>query len=207
MYSIPMSIVDFIPVMFFAAAAFILQKDLYNKMSKGAYALLCAGTFDVFLAGFLKALYKLLYAANVCDFKPLSTMFFPLQAIGFTFTGVALICLVTMKQGKNTLYAAAPAMFSGTMIFVALMVLGLLGLDIGLSVVAKKMKKSWVIVLFVMSFVFSLTMGYLSSKDFSQSYMNWVAEGINVIGQGSLFAGTLILHKNGLEKFSLTSKK
>jgi len=44
-------------------------------------------------------------------------------------------------------------------------------------------------------------MGYLSSKDFSQGYMNWVAEGINTIGQGSFLFGVHILHKAGLAKF------
>ena len=205
MYSIPMALVDLIPVFFFGAAAWLLQKDLYNKMSKGAYALFCAGTIDVFLAGFLKALYKLLYAANVCDFSTLSTLFFPLQAIGFMLAGLGLVGLITRPQGKGRMYAvAAPAVFSGTMIFVVLMVLGLFGIDFSLSAVAKKMKKPVAIAMFALSFLFSLMMGYLSSKDFSQSYMHWVAEGVNVFGQAFFFIGTLILHKNGLGSFQLS---
>ena len=204
MYSIPMALVDFIPVIFFGAAAFIIQKDLYNKMSKGAYALVCAGTIDVFLAGFLKALYKLLYAANVCDFSALNTLFFPLQAIGFMLAGLGLVCLVTLPQGKGRMYSvAAPALFSGTMIFVALMVSGLLGIDLSLSLVAKKMQKKCAVVMFVLSFFFCLAMGYLSSKDFSRNFMNWAAEGVNVIGQAFFFTGTMILHKNGLYSFRL----
>lgn len=203
MYSIPMALVDLIPVIFFGAAALILQKDLYNKMSKGAYALFCAGTIDVFLAGFLKALYKLLYAANVCDFSALNTLFFPLQAIGFMLAGLGLVCLITRPQGKGTVYSAAPVLFSGTMIFVALMVLGLFGIDFSLSAIAKKMKKPVAIVMFALSFVFCLMMGYLSSKDFSQSYMHWIAEGVNVFGQAFLLIGTMILHKNGLGSFQL----
>ena len=204
MYTIPMALVDFFPVFFFGAAALILQKDLYNKMSKGAYALFCAGTIDVFLAGFLKALYKLLYAANVCDFSALNTLFFPLQAIGFMLAGLGLVCLITRPQGKGTVYSvAAPAVFSGTMIFVGLMVLGLLGIDFSLSAIAKKKKKKSAIVMYVFSFIFSLTMGYLSSRDFSQSYMHWVAEGVNVFGQAFFLAGTVILHKNGLVDFRL----
>lgn len=206
MYSIPMSIVDFIPVTFFGIASFILQRDLYNKMSKGAFSLFCAGTIDVFMAGFLKALYKLLYAANVCDFKPLSQMFFPVQALGFVLAGVALICMITRPQGITSYAVAAPTLFSGTFIFVSLMVLGLLGMNTSMSVICKKMKKPAVIVLFVVSFLCSLTMGYLSAKDFSQSYMNWIAEAINVIGQGSFFAGALILDKAGLQSFSLEKK-
>jgi len=204
MYSIPMALVDFIPVFLFGAGAWILQRDLYNKMSKGAYSLLCAGTIDIFMAGSLKALYKLLYAANVCNFEPLSKMFFPVQAIGFTLAGIALVCLVTRKQGKGRIYSVAPvvpAVFSGTMIFVVMMVLGLFGLNFGLSVYAKKMKKSKVIVLFIVAFIFSLMMGYLSSKDFDKSYFNWIAEGVNTIGQGAFFAGVLLLDKAGLASY------
>ena len=204
MYSIPMALMDFIPVIFFGAAALLLQRDLYNKMSKGAYALFCAGAIDVFLAGFLKALYKLLYAAGVCDFSALNTLFFPLQAIGFMLAGIGLVCLITRSQGKGRMYSvAAPAAFSGTMIFVVLMVLGLLGIDVSLSAVAKKMNKKIAIVMFVLSFIFCLAMGYLSSRDFSQSSMHWVAEGVNVFGQALFFIGTLILHKNGLADFQL----
>ena len=205
MYSIPMALVDLIPVFFFGAAALLLQKDLYNKMSKGAYALFCAGTIDVFLAGFLKALYKLLYAANVCDFSTLDTLFFPLQAIGFLLAGLGLVCLITRPQGKGRMYAVvAPTAFSGTMIFVVLMVLGLFGIDFSLSAIARKMKKPGAIVLLALSFLFSLTMGYLSSKDFSQIYMHWVAEGVNIFGQAFFFIGTMILHKNGLGSFQLS---
>lgn len=203
MYSVPMAIVDFIPVVFFAAAAWILLKDLYNKMSKGAFALFAAGVIDVFMAGSLKALYKLLYAANVCDFKPLSNMFFPVQAIGFMLAGIGMVCMVARPQGKGKLYSAAPALFSGTFVFVTFMILGLAGMDVSLCILSKRMKKPAVMILFIVSFIFCLMMGYLSSKDFSQSYMNWAAEAVNVIGQGSLFVGTLILHKNGMEKFQV----
>ena len=80
MYSVPMAIVDFIPVFLYLAAALILLKDLSEKFARESYMLFCAGAIDVFIAGFLKALYKLLYAAGVCDFQALSNLFFPLQA-------------------------------------------------------------------------------------------------------------------------------
>ena len=44
MYSVPMALADFIPVLLFGAAAVLLQRDLYSKMVKGAYALFAAGT-------------------------------------------------------------------------------------------------------------------------------------------------------------------
>ena len=202
MYSISMSLVDFIPVILFGISIFILQRDLYNKMSKGCYALFCAGTIDVFMAGILKALYKLLYAANICDFEKLNAIFFPLQALGFLMAGFALCCMVFLKQNEKTL-ALAPVVYSGTMIFVSLMVLGLLGMNISLSIVASKMKKKKLIICFVICMIFSLMMGYLSSKDFSQSYMNWAAECVNIIGQLALFIGVKSLDKAGLNEYKI----
>ena len=39
-------------------------------------------------------------------------------------------------------------------------------------------------------------MGYLSSQDFAEAAMNWIAEGVNIVGQGTLLAGVLLLNKN-----------
>ena len=202
-FSVSMALVDFIPVIFFGVAAVLLMRDLYNKMSKGSFALFAAGTIDIFCAGALKATYKLLYAAGVCDFEALNAMFFPVQSIGFLLAGVGLVALLCHKQSKVPLLSVAPPVFSGTFVFVGLMVLGLGMMDVVLCIIAAKMKKPGLIVFFVLSFVCSLCMGYLSSQDFAQASMNWIAEGVNVVGQGALLAGAFMLHKNGLADFEL----
>ena len=204
MYSVPMALADFIPVLLFGAAAVLLQRDLYSKMVKGAYALFAAGTINVFMAGFLKALYKLLYALEVCDFQPLTQMFFPLQALGFLMAGCGALYIGTKKaKGEKAFAVAALPVYKGTFVFVGLMVAGLGMMDFGLVRTAKKMRQHLACTLFIVSFVFSLGMGYLSSKDFSQSYMNWVTELVNIIGQASFFAAALILHKAGLAETEL----
>lgn len=53
--TVPMAIVDYIPVLLFITTAILLQRDLYNKMSKGAFALLSAGTMMIMTAGIFKA--------------------------------------------------------------------------------------------------------------------------------------------------------
>lgn len=195
MYSVPMALVDFIPVLLFAIAAIILQRDLYNRMSKGVFALFAAGTIDVIMAGFLKALYKLLYAMGVCDFQPLTQMFFPLQALGFLLAGIAVVRVAFAAPKENRLMAfAAPAVFKGTFVFVALMVAGMGAMDLGLIKMAAARKKKAAVVLFILSFIFCLCMGYLSSKDFDKSYMNWAAELVNLLGQGTFLLGVLGLH-------------
>ena len=203
-FSVSMALVDFIPVFLFGVSVFILIKALGSKMNKAQFALFSAGSIDVFIAGFLKATYKFLYASGACDFEALNHMFFPVQSIGFLLAGIGIICFVIEKTGiKNKVKSVVPPVFSGTFLFVGLMCTGLLLLDIALCIISKKMKKSWVMVLFILSFVCSLGMGYLSSQDFTQASMNWIAEGVNIVGQGTLFAGVLILSKSGLDNLEL----
>lgn len=46
-------------------------------------------------------------------------------------------------------------------------------------------------------------MGYLSSQDFAQASMNWIAQFVNIVGQGTFLAGAALLHKNGLAQLKL----
>ena len=202
-YSVVMSLTDLIPVALFTAAGVILMRDLYNKMSKGAFALFAAGIIDVACAGALKALYKLLYAAGSCDFSPLSAMFFPVQSIGFLLAGIGVLAMVVHKQGSAAAYAAVPPVFSGTIIFVALMIAGAGMLNTVLCILAKKLRKPALIALFVLSFVCLLCMGYLSSRDFTRASMNWIAEGVNILGQGSFLLGVVLAHRSGLSALRL----
>ena len=207
-FSIPMALVDYIPVICFAVAAVMLIKMLYNKMSAAAFTLFAAGTIDVVCAGALKATYKLLYAANVCDFQSLNAMFFPVQSIGFLLAGVGMLMMLCQKKGKGALLsAAAPAVYKGTFIFVGLMVAGLGVMDAVLCILCAKLKKKWLIAVFVFSFVCSLAMGYLSSQDFAQASMNWIAEIVNVCGQGSLLFGVWSMKKAGLEELQLNAQE
>ena len=102
-YSISMSLVDYLPVLLFTLSSIILQRDLYNKMSKGAFALFAAGTIDVSFAGALKATYKLLYALGICDFTALSELFFPMQSLGFILAGIGCVAMLCHRQ-KSRLF-------------------------------------------------------------------------------------------------------
>lgn len=206
-FSIAMALVDYIPVLLFAAGSILLQRDLYNKMSKGAFALFSAGTFNVGAAGALKATYKLLYAAGICDFEPLNAMFFPVQSMGFLLAGIAIIAMILHRQGNGVVaLSVAPVVFKGTFLFVGCMVAGLALMDVGLCVLAVRIKKKTVIILYVISFLCSLCMGYLSSQDFAQASMNWIAEMINIIGQGCFLGGAVMLHKAGLAGYKIPRK-
>jgi hypothetical protein len=196
-----MALVDYIPVLFFGIAAAILQLDLYGKMRKDAFALFAAGTINIFAAGLLKATWKLLYAAGICDFQALNTLFLPLQSMGFLLAGVGIILMLWAR--KPALLAVAPPVFSGSMVFVAMMVLGLGSICTVLSILAVKLQKKSAVALFVLSFLCSMGMGYMSSRDSHSAAVNWIEQGINCAGQGLLLWGTLVLHKSGLKELKL----
>ncbi len=196
-FSIPMGLMDYLPVIFFGITAVLLLGDLYNKMSRSAYVLLSSGSVMVFLAGFCKATWKLLYAANICDFVVLEKMFLPVNSLGLLFVGLGMVGMLVFKKKTVTL-AAAPAVFTGSLPFILAMVLGLGGLCAGLSVIAVRMKKGKVMILFILSFLLSMGMGYMGTKDSTLAWVNWAEQGINSASQLCLMLGTLALHKAGL---------
>ena len=187
--SVPMALMDYIPVIFYGFTASILCRDLFGKMSRQVYTMFSAGTVFIFLAGFLKATWKLLYGAGICDFQALNNIFLPVQSIGFLLTGVAA---VLMLVGKKVPVLAVPPVFGGTMVFIPMMVLGL---------GAAKLKKKGLIVLFVLSFLASLAMGGMASQDSSQAWVNWVEQSLNCVGQGALLLGVMLLDRAGLKEY------
>lgn len=202
-FSVGMALFDYIPVIFFALGAVILLRDLYNKMSKCAFALFAAGVIDVVMAGGLKATWKLLYAGAKIDISALNAMFFPVQSIGFLLAGIGIIVMLSKKQKGTKTLSVVPVVSITFPYLVLVMVAGLGLMDVGLCILAKKLKKPAVIAIFVLSFVCCLGMGYLSTKDFEKASMNWIAEGVNFCGQGLFLLGAWMLHKAGLSELEL----
>ena len=196
-FTVPMGLMDFVPVAFWAITAVLLLKDLHRRLSLLGYTLLAAGTVNVFLAGFCKALWKLLYAANICDFVALEKMFMPVNSIGLLLAGIALILLVIPSRRK-ALLSVAPVPFASSMPFIVIMTLGLGGMCTALSILAARKKQWLVMLLFILSFLCAMGMGALSSQDMSLAWVNWTEQGINALSQLCLMLGVIFLRKKGL---------
>lgn len=113
----------------------------------------------------------------------------------FLLAGLGILLMLCIR--RKSAVALTPV-FIGTFLFVGLMV-GCLGcMNGGLCYIAVKIKKPLAAILFAVTFICCMCMGYLSSQDFTEAFMNWLAEIINILGQGALLAGALILHKAGL---------
>ena len=188
--TVPMALMDFVPVLLFGAAWVILYRDLKNKLNLCSGILLPLGAGLVFLAGFLKATWKMQKALGVPAVELFNKMMFPTQSVGFLLMAVGMLALM---------YGQRKSARSLTMVWVMLTVLGNLGASAGLVWIASKVKKA-AVPLFIVAFVCSMMMGYLSSRDFAQASMHWIAQSVNALGQGLLFIGALMLRKAGLGK-------
>ena len=196
--TVPMALMDFVPVLLFGAAWVILYRDLKNKLDLCAGALLPLGAAMVFLAGFLKATWKMQKALGVPAVELFNKMMFPTQSVGFLFLAVGMLSLMYGKR-KSTARSL-------TMVWVMLTVLGNLGASAGLVWIASKVKKA-AVPLFIVAFVCSMMMGYLSSRDFAQASMHWIAQSVNTVGQLLLIVGARMLHKAGLAAPDALEKK
>ena len=190
-----MSLFDYIPVAIFALAMMILFKDLVRKEKPLAELLLVAGGFLVFAGGFLKATYKLLYSLKIGDFTWMSRQFMANQGTGLLLTGIGLTLFACVPGKKGKAYGFIP-----TMAAVGMMVVGTCAMDASLSYMASKLNRKKAMPLFIISFFMYMGMGFLSSRDFTKASMNWIAQGVNLIGQVLFYAGCKILDEAGLKK-------
>ena len=195
--TVPMALMDFVPVLLFGAAWLILYKDLKNKLDLCSGVLLPLGACLVFLAGLLKAVWKMQNAVGAAPVELFNKGFFPTQSIGFLLMAVGMLALMYGKRKSAR---------SLTMVWVMLTVLGNLGASAGLVWIASKVKKA-AVPLFIVAFVCSMMMGYLSSRDFAQASMHWIAQSVNTLGQALLLVGALLVHKAGLSAPDALGKK
>lgn len=193
--TVTMALVDCVPVALFLVAAVILQRDLYDRLPKGAYSLVAAGSIMAFLGGFMKALWKILYATGVCDYVLLDHALFTLQGPGFLLFFLGLTGLF-WKGEKNAASAlvGAPVATTTSIPFIVMQVVGLGGAQVLLAAEGARRGKRLVPVAFALAFVFMLGMGYLGAKFDDSSSMHWVAQLTNTLSMACFLWGTLMLH-------------
>lgn len=190
-FTVAMALVDLIPVILFVLAVRIILLDTFSKMGTFSKILYCAGVFLVAAAGTIKALYKL-FAALGTVVPWMTNQFFANQSLGFLLAGIGMLTFAI--KVKKKVYGFIP-----TMGLVGIMVGGLAILNGGYCVLCAKLGKKKYMILFILSLVFCMMMGYLSSRDFTQAYMNWVAQSINIVVQALLLVGCMGLHNAGLK--------
>lgn len=219
---------DILPVVLFLIGSVILLRALYDKMVKGCYVLLAGGSIMVFSAGVLKAFHKIFMGAFRIDYIILDKQFTPTQSIGFLLLFLAMIGMFTshnkdyidsQKTAKTSLFALPALLFLAEEVklgdsglpaytnlwpFLALMILGAAGFLILLAVISFKMRRIPEMILFLVSCIFMVGMGYLSTKRGFEGA--WLQISCNVCYQTCFLIGCILLKKHGLSKADLFAK-
>ena len=213
-----MAIFDLIPCGLCFLAMWILQISLYHKMNKYAYALFASGTIMVLFAGVFKAIYKIILYGFSIDVYRFNYLFFPVQAFGFILAFAALVMFIFQKKQSGPLSLImlttlipdeGKKLANDTLVYVALQIIGFGGIYGCLIYFAKRLKQKLPIVLFVLAFICMLVMGFLSTRisrattEADYIMYNWLAEGVNVIGQGLFLFGVIRLKRAGLKELEL----
>jgi hypothetical protein len=214
---------DLIPVILFMLGSVILLRTLYSKMVKGCYCLLAAGSIMVFCAGVLKAFHKIIMGIFRVDYIILDKQFTPTQSIGFVFLFLALLGMFTAHNTKHVTPTRMSAItlpiftfllaeevklgdsglpaFTNVWPFLSVMIIGAGGYLVMLCIISFKMKRKLEAVLFIISIVLMVGMGYLSTKRGFEGA--WAQISCNVLYQGTFFVACLLLKKHGLEEAKL----
>lgn len=193
-YPISLAIFDFLPNIAFLIGAVFLVKTAFICRGTHCARMMMAGTLLVFLGGFLKAAWKLLYAANIADIQWMSQAQFVLLGIGFpAMFGVVLL----MVRGCS---AAAPTsvllgMAPWKIPFLFLMTITSLGAEGMLAYMAFRRRIFLAAAGFVVGVLGILAMGALASAEQTVA-MQWVAESINTLGQSGFMVGSIFLHRD-----------
>ena len=218
-YSVLMGLMDLIPVILFAVSGCIIIKVMFNELRKPFAVMLCSGVTLSLTAGVFKAVWKILLALNICDFYPFDVMFMPTQALGFVLMGIGLVSLFFQKKDDKAIANVAvwPLMLlvvlervavpteNGSIAFIAMLVIGDIAISTALCYLAIK-NKNWIsLVLFIVFCIGLIAMGAmkpLSTKlNMTVTVANWVEESINIVAQGCLLGGAILMNKKGFFSF------
>lgn len=195
--TIPMALLDFLPVILCGFAVSIQIKDFCGRMLRDDFALFSAGAVMLVLGGFFKALWKLLFAFGICDYPALSEQFFPNQASAFVLLGYSSIhfLLNEKKSRRNAAYAGAVPVLTTKIPFIVLMFWGMCCWYISLVIFAfrKHCKKAGIFI--IAAWILMTSKSALGTRfDNTKGFMHWLAESANSIGQLFLLMGTISLH-------------
>jgi hypothetical protein len=194
--SLSLALVDFIPSIVFVIGAYFLIKLVRRECGMPCTYIMLAGSSLVFLAGFFKATWKLLYITNTADIRFLSDSQFILLAPGFL---LMLISAVWFSRLGKVTHPPLLAMVPWKIPFLIVMILGSLGMHGTLAYISFQRHMKLAAVGFIIAFLCVLGMGGMASGE-QTVMMQWIEESINSIGQIGFAVGCYLLYHVSVHK-------
>ena len=154
------------------------------------------GSLLIFLGGFLKAVWKLLFTIGVGDFQLLSESQIPLVAPGFF---VLLIVVIMMARSERVEEKRADIMLTiaawKTPVLIVMALASTGGGQVLLFYMAFRRNAKLAAAGFIMAFLCLVGMGAMVSGQ-KMLARQWIEQSINTAGQLGFMVGSILLHQN-----------
>lgn len=215
-FTVSLALVDFIPVILYIISMVIVAGAMKAYMPGPLNILLRFSTISIFATGILKAASKLLLAMDHGSEKLssfLDTYYFPSLVTLYLLAGISVIISLMIRSPKKAINITAVPIgllltavlgktlisFADTdknkMLFVGILMFGNLIFWGSLAFLSFKNKISAAGVLFILTFIFLMYMGYLNTKDFTDTKTHWIAESVNIAAQTIMLIASAIFGK------------
>lgn len=222
-FSLPMAIVDIIPVVLYAVAMYKLAGALYNKMKPLEFALLSSGAVLCVASAVSRLIWKFLLAFRVCDFTTLAEAFYPMQSCAFILMCLGLQKMfISEKKQLNLNCSVLPCMivlaaaaedmlpvYSSHMPFIIVTTIFTAYFNVLLGLITVRVGRKIGILYLVLEFIGFMSMGYIGSRSgvSTSSVYHWIAEFCNIFAEGFLLITVNTMIRGGLrDKDSLKKK-
>lgn len=215
-FTVSLALADFIPVVLYIIAMLIVTKAMKPHMPAVLNTVLRISTVTVFVTGIIKASAKLLDVTgngiSALD-SILDKYYFPSLVTLYFIAGVSVLISLTERSQKKIktpvkviIYSLLAVVFlktaagfadtgKNTMTFVMIMMIGNLLFWGCLSFFSFRNRIPAAGVLFIVTFVFLMYMGYMNTKDFSDAKTHWMAESVNITAQIFMVIASVIFGK------------
>ncbi|MBR0483502.1 MAG: hypothetical protein IJJ69_01845 [Oscillospiraceae bacterium] len=204
-WCLPLALLDIVPVALFFLGCIELMKAFYPRMTQAQYTMFASGGTMIFLAGMLKAVWKLLFVLKICDYSMLSDAFFPIQSTGFVLTALSMAGIVGKKKTASTEknFSVLPAVpvIETKLPFIILTFMGSTVFYGTLMILSFRKKTKQTALFFIIAYVFNMMQVFLAIRFDNSSVMNWIAEFVNTMAQAFMLTGAFSLQKNFTKEY------
>lgn len=192
-YPLSLALFDFVPVTMFLVGAFFLVRIALQMRGSPCGRMTMAGSLLIFLGGFLKATWKLLYVNNVADWRWMSELQFVLVAPGFLALLVTAILIARGRGRSGPLPLMAIATWKISLL--AIMTLSSMGAQGILAYLSFRRRVLPAAVGFIVAFLCLVGMGAMASGEQTVA-KQWIEESINTVGQLGFMLGAIVLDRD-----------
>lgn len=192
-YLLSLALFDFVPVTMFLVGAFFPVRIALQMRGSPCGRMAMAGSLLIFLGGFLKATWKLLYVNNVADWRWMSELQFLLAAPGFLALLVTAILMARGRGRSGPLPLMAIAAWKIPLL--AIMTISSMGAQGILAYLSFRRRILPAAVGFIVAFLCLIGMGAMASGEQTIA-KQWIEESINALGQFGFMLGAIVLDRD-----------